>query len=83
MPSATSTAILNKAILNVGWHYLETYTRYKAAKAGKAVFKITPAYISQKCAECEHTHPDNRKSQELFSCRCCGHVDNAERVATG
>ena len=78
---AAQKAGLNKAILNVGWHYLETYTRYKSAKAGKVVFKIAPAYTSQECAECEHTHPDNRKSQERFSCVCCGHVDNADRNA--
>ncbi len=78
---AAQKAGLNKAILNVGWHYLEIYTRYKAAKAGKAVFKIAPAYTSQECAECEHTHPDNRKIQEWFSCVCCGHVDNADRNA--
>ena len=79
---AKQKAGLNKAILNVGWHYLESYTRYKAAKAGKGVFKVPAPYTSQECANCSHTHPDNRKSQELFSCGNCGHVDNADRNAS-
>ncbi|MCW7554764.1 transposase [Endozoicomonas gorgoniicola] len=79
---AKQKAGLNKAILNVGWHYLETYIRYKAAKAGKAVFKVPAHHTSQECANCSHTHPDNRKTQELFSCVNCGHVDNADRNAS-
>ena len=79
---AKQKAGLNKAVLNVGWHYLETYTRYKAAKAGKAVFKVPAPHTSQECADCGHTHPDNRKTQELFSCGNCGHVDNADRNAS-
>ncbi len=80
--SAKAKAGLNKAVLNVGWHYLETCTRYKAAKAGKAVFKVPAPYTSQECADCGHTHPDNRKKQELFSCGNCGHVDNADKNAS-
>ena len=79
---AKQKAGLNKAILNVGWHYLETYTRYKAAKSGKAVFKVPAPYTSQECAKCGHTHPSNRKKQELFVCGNCGHVDNADRNAS-
>lgn len=79
---AKAKAGLNKTILNVGWHYLETYTYYKAAKAGKAVFKIPAPYTSQECADCGHTHPDNRKKQDLFVCGKCGHVDNADRNAS-
>ena len=79
---AKQKAGLNKAILNVGWHYLETCTRYKAAKAGKAVFKVPAPFTSQECANCGHTHPDNRKKQELFACGNCGHVDNADRNAS-
>ena len=79
---ASQKAGLNKSILNVGWHYLESYTRYKAAKAGKAVFKVAAAYTSQECANCGHTHPDNRRKQDLFACGNCGHVDNADRNAS-
>lgn len=73
---------LNKAILDKGWHKLETYTIYKAFIAGKAVFKISAAHTSQECAHCGHIHPDNRKSQAWFQCGSCGHVDNADRNAS-
>ena len=79
---AKQKAGLNKSILNVGWHILETYTKYKAYQAGKAVFKINPAYTSQECAKCDYTHPDNRKSQELFVCGNCENTDNADNNAS-
>ncbi|MCB5162966.1 RNA-guided endonuclease InsQ/TnpB family protein [Marinomonas algarum] len=79
---AKQKAGLNKSILNVGWHIIETYTKYKAYQAGKAVFKVNPAYTSQECAKCGHTHPDNRPSQELFVCGCCGNTDNADNNAS-
>ena len=78
---AKAKAGLNKSILNVGWHYLEAYTQYKAVKTGKAVFKISAAYTSQECSQCGHTHPSNRKKQESFLCGYCGHSDNADRNA--
>ena len=79
---ARAKAGLNKSILNIGWHYIETFTKYKADKAGKAVFKVSAAYTSQECANCGHTHPSNRKSQELFHCQSCGNIDNADRNAS-
>ena len=79
---ARAKAGLNKSILNVGWHRLESFTRYKAERAGKAVFKVSAAYTSQECANCDHTHPSNRKSQAEFHCGCCGNIDNADRNAS-
>ena len=79
---AKQKAGLNKAILSVGWHIIETYTKYKAYQSGKAVFKIPAPYTSQECAKCGHTHPDNRKSQELFVCGSCGNTDNADNNAS-
>ena len=78
---AKAKAGLNKAILNVGWHQIATFLKYKAARLGKAVFSIPAAYTSQECASCGHTHSDNRKSQERFKCVSCGHVDNADHNA--
>ena len=72
---------LNKAILDSGWYQLELFVYYKAKRAGKAVFKIPAHYTSQECANCGHTHPDNRKTQELFNCRCCGNADHADHNA--
>jgi putative transposase len=79
---AKQKAGLNKAILNVGWHIIESYTKYKAYQAGKAVFKVSPAYTSQECAKCDYTHPNNRQSQKLFVCGNCGNTDNADHNAS-
>ena len=73
---------LNKSILDKGWSQLEVFIKYKAAHQGKAVFKIPAPYTSQECADCGHTHPDNRKNQATFICGHCGHFDNADRNAS-
>lgn len=72
---------LNRAILSVGWHKLETFTRYKAQKRGSLLVKIAPHFSSQECADCSHIHPGNRVSQAEFACLSCGHRDNADRNA--
>jgi putative transposase len=79
---AKQKAGLNKAILNVGWHVIESYTKYKSYQAGKAVFKIPAPYTSQECAKCDYTHPSNRESQDLFVCGSCGNTDNADNNAS-
>ena len=79
---AKAKAGLNKAILNVGWHQIATFLKYKAARLGKAVLSIPAAYTSQECASCGHTHPDNRKSQAGFKCVSCGYSDNADHNAS-
>ena len=71
---------LNRAILDKGWHMLEAFTKYKAYRAGKVMFKVPAHYSSQECADCGHTHPDNRKSQSKFLCQC-GNADNADNNA--
>lgn len=42
---------------------------------------VDAKYTSQACAACDHTHPENRKSQELFICGKCGNTDNADKNA--
>jgi putative transposase len=76
-----SKAGLNKAILDKGWCQMETFVKYKAHKAGKAVFKVSAHHTSQECADCGHIHPNNRKTQTLFHCESCGHSDNADHNA--
>ena len=78
---AKAKAVLNRSILDKGWHKLEEFTKYKARRAGKSFFKIPAHHTSQECADCGHIHPDNRKSQELFFCESCGHTDNADHNA--
>ena len=72
---------LNRSILDKGWHKLESYLAYKSQKLGKAFFKVSARYTSQACANCGHTHPDNRQTQCQFVCQSCGHTDNADRNA--
>lgn len=80
--NASQKAGLNKSILDKSWHKLEIFTQYKAAIVGKLIFKISAAYTSQECANCDYTHPDNRKTQTLFHCGHCGNIDNADRNAS-
>jgi len=79
---AKQKAGLNKAILDKGWHYIEIFTKYKANKVGKVVFKVSAQHTSQECAHCNRIHPNNRRSQELFQCVYCEHIDNADRNAS-
>ena len=79
--SRRAKAGLNRSILDKGWHQLEIFLEYKALDAGKVVFKVPAPYTSQECADCGHTHPDNRKNQEEFSCVSCGHSGNADENA--
>lgn len=76
-----SKAGLNKAILDKGWHQIVTFVTYKAIRRKKAVFKISAHFTSQECADCGHTHPNNRKTQDKFICEHCGNSDNADRNA--
>ena len=62
---------------------MENFIKYKAYSVGKAVFKVSAYNTSQECVDCEHTHPNNRKTQELFLCENCGHTDNADHNAAG
>lgn len=78
---AAAKAGLNRAILDKGFGTFERFCAYKAEKAGKAFFKVSATYTSQECADCGHTHPNNRLTQALFLCERCGHTDNADRNA--
>jgi putative transposase len=68
---------LNRAILNVGWHQVETMLMYKAGN----LIKVDPAYSSQTCGSCGATDRRSRESQARFVCTACGHRDNADRNA--
>lgn len=68
---------LNRAILSVGWHQIETMLAYKCA----TVVKVDPANTSRTCAACGHVDGHSRKSQARFVCTACGHRDNADRNA--
>jgi len=79
--NVSAKAGLNRAIVDKGWHRLETYLGYKAKKYGKSLFKVSAAYTSQECADCGHIHPENRKTQAEFVCVHCGYTAHADRNA--
>lgn len=68
---------LNRAILNVGWHQIQTMLSHKAAR----VIRVNPAYSSQTCSSCGTVARDSRKSQAIFLCVSCGHSGNADHNA--
>lgn len=39
---------------------------------------VNPAYTSQTCSKCGHTHKNNRPTQSIFECISCGHEENAD-----
>lgn len=73
---------LNREILKVGWHQIETFLTYKAIKNGKIVFKVSPQHTSQECSHCGHTHADNRLEQSKFVCVMCKYTANADTNAS-
>jgi putative transposase len=74
-------ARLNRSILDKGWWQIELFIKYKALRAGKALLKVPAHHTSQECADCSHTHPNNRKTQEKFICESCGHAEHADKNA--
>jgi len=69
---------LNRAISAQGWSMLRRRLEEKATTCGVTVVAVNPAHTSQRCAVCEHTCPENRKSQAVFRCRACGYEANAD-----
>jgi putative transposase len=68
---------LNRSILNVGWHQIETMLAYKVAR----LIKVAPQYTSQTCASCGTMDSRSRESQAVFVCTACGQRDNADHNA--
>ena len=68
---------LNRSILDQGWSMWATWLEYKLNRRGGQLIKVNPAYSSQRCTECGHTHAGNRKG-EKFKCLACGHEAPAD-----
>ena len=68
---------LNRAILNVGWHQIETMLFYKA----RQVVKVDPRFTSQMCSCCGTVDSRSRKNQASFVCSACGFRSNADHNA--
>lgn len=72
---------LNRAILNVGWHSIETMLAYKLEERGGTLLKINPAFTSQTCSACGTIDKRSRENQARFACLHCGHKMNADHNA--
>lgn len=68
---------LNRAILNVGWHQIETMFSYKANR----LVKVDPRFSSQQCSCCGVVDSRSRKNQASFVCSACGFRANADHNA--
>jgi putative transposase len=77
---------LNRSISRSGWGQLVARLQHKAC--GR-VEQVPAAYTSQRCSECGHVAPGNRKSQAVFECeactagRCNADVNVARNIAAG
>ena len=68
---------LNRSILNVGWHQIETMLLYKANR----LVKVDPRFTSQMCSCCGVVDSRSRKNQASFVCSACGFRANADHNA--
>jgi putative transposase len=77
---------LNREIGRQGWGLLVARLKHKAS--GRLEF-VPAAYTSQRCSQCGHVAPGNRKSQAVFQCVACGagpcnaDVNAARNIAAG
>ena len=77
---------LNRQISRQGWGLLVTRLQHKAR--GRLEF-VPAAYTSQRCSNCGHIAPENRKSQAVFQCVACNagpcnaDVNAARNIAAG
>ncbi|CAN7775421.1 transposase [Variovorax sp. LjRoot290] len=69
---------LNRSILDQAWGEFGRQLDFKTAAAGGAVVKVAPAYTSRTCRICAHEAAENRKTQSIFACVACGHVEHAD-----
>ena len=65
------------------WSYydLQNKITYKANENGIEVIKINPKFTSKRCSICGNIHMENRdckKDQANFTCKICGHHENAD-----
>ena len=73
---------LSKSILGAGWGLFAAHLASKAAKAGREVVFINPAYTSKTCHRCGQIVGHLPLSQRVFRC-ACGHVADRDENAAG
>ena len=74
---------LNRLIGNFGKSIIRSKLNNFSEKYGVTIEEVNPAYTSQTCSSCNYVAKNNRRSQAVFICACCGlklHADiNASR----
>ena len=63
------------------FYQLRMFVTYKALLAGVPVVLVDPRDTSRTCNWCGHCEKGNRKNQEEFVCKGCGHDDHADHNA--
>lgn len=63
------------------FYQLRMFVTYKALLAGVPVVLVDPRDTSRTCNMCGHCEKSNRKNQEEFVCKSCGHEDHADHNA--
>ena len=77
---------VNREINRQGWGLLVARLKHKAL--GRLEL-VPSAYTSQRCSQCGHVSPENRKSQAVFQCIACAagpcnaDVNAARNIAAG
>jgi putative transposase len=67
-----------RALSNWSFSQLQAFLAYKAAYRGVHVEFVDARYSSQACSRCGYIDKRNRISQSAFSCKHCGHQQNAD-----
>jgi putative transposase len=77
---------INREISRQGWGLLVARLQHKAP--GR-IDVVPAAYTSQRCSQCGHVAPENRKSQAVFQCAACSagacnaDINAARNIAAG
>ena len=72
---------LNRSIFDQSLGIFFSMLDWKTLRLGGHVYKELPQNTSRTCPICGCVSKDNRKTQALFICVCCGHQGNADVVA--
>lgn len=78
---AAAKAGLNHSIHANCWGIIAKRLEHKMSASSTTLVIVPAQYSSQRCRNCGHTSPENRKSQAEFRCQSCGYVDHADRNA--
>ena len=63
---------LNRLIGNFGKSIVKAKLNDLSEKYNVTIEEVNPAYTSQTCSSCDYVAKENRRSQAVFICACCG-----------